>query len=112
MARPRVFTVGTARDLADHAAGYSASGESEFSRQIAHSANVKLAGYVEPKAPQWTRTAREALGEKIAKQTQFLAALHMKLRFEPDEERRAKIRKNIEIKTRYLAKLVADQSRG
>lgn len=105
---PGVIRHGTARDLDNLGIGYSASGSSEHSRHAAHSQNTKTAGYVEPKPPLWARTEREQLGEKIAKQAKFLAALHMRLRTETSPERAAKFGKDIEIKTRFLEKLKAE----
>jgi hypothetical protein len=106
---PGVIRRGTASDLANLGVGYSASGASEHTRHAAHSTNTKLANYEEPKAPVWTRTALEQLGEKIAKQAKFLAAFHVRLRTERDPERRAKIMKDIPIKARYLEKLKQEQ---
>jgi hypothetical protein len=107
---PGVVTHGTAKQAADVGIGYTASGVSEHSRQIAHSTNIKMHGYVEPAPPQWTRSG-PTVAEKIADQEKKLAALHMRLRTERDPERRAKVTSNIEIKTRFIAQLKAEQRR-
>jgi hypothetical protein len=107
-AAPKVTRRGTAADLANLGVGYSASGASEHTRQAAHSTNVKMRSYEEPAPPKWHQDG-PTLGEKIADQAKKLAALHMRLRFERDPERCEKVRKNIEIKTKYLAKLKSEQ---
>jgi hypothetical protein len=105
---PGVVTHGTAKQAADVGIGYTASGVSEHSRQIAHSTNTKMQGYVEPEPPRWLQ-GDPTLDEKIADQTKKLAALRARLKTERDPERRAKVMKNIEIKTRFIAQLKTEQ---
>ena len=109
-AAPGVIRSGTAQELAALGTGYSASGVSEHSRHVSHGVrNIKGENYVPPKAPFWTRSDKQLLGEKIAEQATLLSALHMRLRSEASRERRAKITKDIEIKTKFLERLKIEQ---
>lgn len=98
---------GTAREHAALDGAFSASGTSEYSRHAAHAADMKL--------PHWTPTPRHKprphleLGEKIAEQAMLLGSLYMRLRTERSEDRRTKIRKDIDIKSRFLEKLKQEQ---
>ena len=71
MAPPRRKpATGTARELSEGSAGYSASGESAYSRGAAHSTvRVRLAGHVP------TTRGRHTLGQLIAEQRSLLAKL-------------------------------------
>jgi hypothetical protein len=93
----RVFRNGTAKQIAEHATGYSANGESHHSRQIAH-ANVKLG------------EGKRTNGRLIREQSKALVRLKLKATTEMDPARLEKIRLNIEIKTVFLAKLSGQYS--
>jgi hypothetical protein len=90
--RPGVVTTGTARDLAEHDGGYSANGESQHSRQVAH-ANLRLG--------EGKRTS----GRLIREQDGALAKLKYQASIEMDPAKLAKIIKNIGIKSAFVAKL-------
>ena|ERR1700722_889633 len=109
-AAPGVLRHGTAKDLADVANGYTASGASEHSRNSAHSHISHLNSFVDDtRPPEWARTEKDALGFTIADNARQLAALHMRLRTETNEQRRDKLRKNIQIKTKFLDRLKQEQ---
>jgi hypothetical protein len=106
MARaPGVTRTGTAKDLADRAVGYVSSGESMWSRNAASPGNIKLAGY--------QGNIRKVRGPKsneelIAEATKALAKLQRDVRAETNPVRLAKLRKNFEIKTRFIARLTSE----
>ena len=87
-----VVTHGTAKQNAEHSTGYSPNGESQHSRQIAH-VNIKLG------------ESKRTDGRLIREQSGALAKLRFKASIEMDPARLAKIRKDIEIKSRFVAKL-------
>jgi hypothetical protein len=101
--RPGAVTHGTARDLADHGAGYSANGESQFSRQSASTADsVKLPSY----APRQQRADKKKSPEALLKfQRSALARLRYDLSMATSTIRRQKIENNLAIKTRFIATL-------
>jgi hypothetical protein len=88
---PGVRRHGTARQEAEHDAAYSANGESQYSRQVAST----------PKLGEGKRTD----GRLIREQSGALAKLRFKASIEMDPARLAKIGKDIEIKSKFLAKL-------
>lgn len=90
---------GTAQELAEHGVGYVASGEGQYSRNVASSANIKLGGYREPE------TDDKSISSLIAHQTKLLQRLREKLAREIDPVRRAKLQKDFEIKARFIVKL-------
>ncbi|MCU1340537.1 MAG: hypothetical protein JWO19_6118 [Bryobacterales bacterium] len=102
MKRPGVTSHGTARDLAEKGDGYAANGLSEHSRHSAHSQNIKLPGYIErgPKV-RGPRSGGELVGENV----KALAKLERDARCETNPVRLAKLKKNIEIKKRFIEKL-------
>jgi len=87
-----VIKHGTAKEIAEHATGYAANGESQHSRQIAH-VNIKLG------------EGKRTNGRLIREQSGALAKLKHRATIEMDPERLAKIRKDIQIKSRFVAKL-------
>ena len=93
-----VFRRGTAAELADHAIGFSANGESMWSR---NSANPKGDG-------KRNRRRSYSPEEEISVSKTALAKLHQSAGTETDPVKLTKLRKNIEIKTRYIAKLGAE----
>src|SRR5258708_6284543 len=100
MRKPGVVRVGTARDLAEHEAGFSANGTGEFSRDAAHG-NVKLKGY--SVGPGKLRGPR-SLDELIAENIRELNKLRIKQR-EATGPERDKITKAIMIKGAFVMKL-------
>lgn len=104
----RVIRLAT-KNLSDPpATGYSASGESKFSRSAAHGGPMpRMAGRI---APHRIAKGRElSLPEKILETRAGVAWLEAQLRIEESAVRRAKLTKNLEIKSGYLAKLRAQQ---
>src|SRR5260370_36831316 len=99
MKRAGVISHGTARDLAEKGEGYAANGLSEHSRHAAHSQNIKL--------PSYQANVRKIRGPKssaelIEEATKALAKLQRDARSETNPVRLAKLRKNVEIKTRFI----------
>jgi hypothetical protein len=96
---------GTARDLAEHASGYSSNGESIYSRAAAHS---------EPRmrhqVPR-TKGRLHTLSELIVETDFALRRLQCELRIESNPKRRERLLKNIQIKSDYLAELGYEQRR-
>jgi len=77
---------GTARDLADHAVGYTASGASAFSRAAAHS-KPNLSS-VQPKRPR-------TIGEMIQQNATRMGRLQAQLKTETDVALRQLILKEL-----------------
>jgi hypothetical protein len=103
MARPGVVRRGTARDLADHDAGYSANGESEHSRRAASAPNFTTRSHV-------ARTkGKHTSADLIAENKSLLAKLRGEILTETNPARLAKLRRNLEIKSRFVAKLESEQ---
>jgi hypothetical protein len=99
MTRPGVITRGTARDLADHDAGYSPNGESEHSRRSASAPNFTTRSHVARTKGKHTSAAL------IAENQSLLAKLRGEMLTETNPAKLAKLRKNFEIKTRFITKL-------
>jgi hypothetical protein len=83
---------GTARDLAEHAVGYSANGESQHSRNVAQ-ASVRLG------------EGKRTDGRLLRETAKELAKLEHRLECETDPARRAKHAKNIAIKKIFLSRI-------
>jgi hypothetical protein len=106
--RPGVISVGTPRD-GDKALGYVASGSSEFTRHSAHSQNTKLASYHESKPKvRGPRSPTQLIAENI----KALEKLKWQASRETNPERKTKLEKSIEIKSRFLATLQRDNAGG
>lgn len=101
MKRPGVVTRGTARDLADNGAGYSCNGESQYSRNAAQP-NVRMAGNSAKTTGKHTQAAL------IAENESQLAKLRGDISLETDPTRREKLKKNFDIKARFVARLKAE----
>jgi hypothetical protein len=84
---------GTAKDLSERADGFSANGESQFTRRSAASTNIKLG--------EGHRTSGHLLREMQV----GLRKLRYQERNERDPIRLEKIRKNISIKSGFIATL-------
>jgi hypothetical protein len=89
-----VIKHGTARQEAEHEQGYSANGESRYSRNAAQ-VNIRLG------------EGRRTNGRLIREQSGALAKLKFKASIESDPVRLAKLRKDIGIKTKFIAKISA-----
>jgi hypothetical protein len=100
---PGVVRHGTAKNLAGHDGGYSASGESQFSRQSAHSANVKTRGYVENHPAKVS--GPRSHGELIAENERALAKIRAQLATENNPARLVKLKRDLEIKSAFVARL-------
>lgn len=97
-----VHRSGTAAELADQSFGYSVSGESQFTREASR-------GTGSPKMVHRETRGRRGYGkpltELIRETAGALAYMQAQLRVEDSAAQRAKLTKNIAIKTKYLAKL-------
>jgi hypothetical protein len=89
--------VGTAGQLADHGTGYSANGESQFSRQSASAPVIKLS------------EGKRTHGRLIRENQKGLVRLQRRAYEERDPVALAKIKKDIAIKTAFIAKLQSEQ---
>jgi hypothetical protein len=97
--RPGVTTRGTAKDLADHGVGYSSNGEGEYSRRSAQAPEVTMVGFV-PKG-----RGKQTTPALIAEHTSLLAKLRGEMLLETDPARLAKLKKNFDIKQRFVDRL-------
>jgi len=103
--RPGIVRHGTARDDADNAPGYVASGSSEHTRHAAHG------GKVEEKAePDHIKgrfiDARRSVADLIYENRRELRKLAAKIENERDPVRIERFRKSAAIKSRFLASLL------
>jgi hypothetical protein len=92
-------TAGTSKDLADHAIGYAANGESSYTRRAARpDSNIR-----------GTRASlsngRHSVSQLIEESKKLLARMQCELRIETNKERLAKLRSNIVIKAAFIEKL-------
>lgn len=94
-----VIVRGTAREIAEHGTGYSANGEGEYSRRVASAPNVKMRGHVAKTRGKHSQVAL------IAENESLLARLRGEIAIETDPARLAKLKKNFEIKTRFVERL-------
>jgi hypothetical protein len=97
------LTVGTARDLADHGVGYVASGEGEYSRQSARPDQVRMNSYVPP--PRWKPGQQHPNAKDIGFHEVAIETMQRRLTVEKDPKRIAKLKRDIEAKTKFVAKL-------
>jgi hypothetical protein len=113
------LTVGTAREAAEHESGFSANGESQYSRRAAQPGNVKMPGYfvVRPKSPRHgarLRAREKQIKDRMAHAADItfneaaLAKLVGQVLKEPNPERVAKLRKQIDIKRRWVERLKSE----
>ncbi|WMT75069.1 hypothetical protein [Bradyrhizobium sp. Ash2021] len=102
---PNVHRGTTSRDLADHGVGYSASGESEFSRRAASVPNVKMPSYAVSKPKLRGPLSRP---EVIAENERELLKLRDRIRLATDPAKLAKLKKNLNIKMSFVEKLRAE----
>jgi hypothetical protein len=93
---------GTAAELAEHPNGYVQNGLSIYTRRIAHARPINATGR------EKSKRAPLLLAELINKNEIELGSLQARLHFEVDSGRRAKILKNIGIKSKFLERLRAE----
>lgn len=98
----KVRRSGTAKELSERAVGYSASGESQHTRQAAHG-NGHLPGYVT------TTRGKRTRDQLIEQHKSLLAKLRGDILIEDNKTRRAKLEKNLEIKRKFLDRLLAEK---
>jgi hypothetical protein len=101
--RPGVVSHGTARDLADHSVGYSASGESQFSRNAASTGGGRDADQLPDSIKG--RYAPDRKSNLIFRNRQEIRKIARKIKDETDPAKLAKLKKNYAIKSMFLAKL-------
>jgi hypothetical protein len=101
--RPRVITHGTAKDLADNAVGYSPNGESEHSRRSAQPTPTMVGHVRKGRGPQTT-------AELVADHTSRLAKLRGEMLLETNPARLAKLKKNFDIKQKFVDRLRNEKS--
>lgn len=109
--RPGVVRHGTAKDAADVAVGYTASGASEHSRHAAHGSKTEE----RPGAQSVTGADREegrqhGRGKRsrwqiIQENHRRIAKIASKMKTEKDPEKLATLRKNYAIKSAFLSGL-------
>lgn len=108
--RHAVIRKGTAAEVAEHAAGYSGNGVSIFSREAAQGdrpMTVNDSPRDEPKARVYLLHH-----QLVAKTDHNLNKLQRRLAVETDPAQRAKLIHNIQIKTKFLRRLLAERMRG
>jgi hypothetical protein len=106
-AKPNVVIVGTAKALAGNGEGFSANGESQFSRRAAHPENVRMKGYVEPprKRPP---NAHAAHATDIKFNLIEIERMQRAMTVEKNPVRLAKLAKNVAIKRAFVEKLKSE----
>jgi hypothetical protein len=101
MARGAIIR-GTAEELANSATGYTASGESQFSRRAASAPLHDERS----QRPVWKNVPRD---QQIARTAKRVAKLKCDISLETDKNRRAKLEKDFELKSALLERLRAEQ---
>jgi hypothetical protein len=94
--RPTVFRGGTAREIAEHGLGYSANGESQYSRNAAATANIVLS------------KGKRTDGRLLRENENQLAKIAQRLSIETDPAKIMKLRKDHAIKSRFVEKLKSE----
>jgi hypothetical protein len=103
---PATLTVGTAREHAERGEGFSANGESQWTRNAAQPGNVKMRGFHEnepgtsPYRPGPRTTAENIRFNEIE-----IARMQNAARKETNPAGLAKLAKNIAIKSAFVEKL-------
>lgn len=97
---------GTAADGANHAPGYVASGEGQHSRRVARgNMPTKFAG----RLPVRTQGHKLTLDRQIAEYERRLEWAECELKLEPSPTRKAKLAKDIEIRGKFLTRLLDER---
>jgi hypothetical protein len=99
--RRRPITGTSSRQLADHEEGFSANGESMYSRRSANPP-VTMVGYV------GKTKGKHTIGQLIRYHSSLLAKLNGDLMLTTDPVRRARIEKSIAIKSRFVERLKSE----
>lgn len=98
--RPHIFTRGTAKEIADHADGYVASGEGEYSRRSAATPDVNMRGHVSRQ-----RGKDKSIAEQIEYQTRELARIRGNISLATNPAKIAALRQLQQNKQRLLTQL-------
>jgi hypothetical protein len=114
--RKATFKAGTARETAERGEGFSANGESQWTRNAAQPGNVKLNHYGLEEPKPWRpdgaklrqREERMARAADIEFNEVEIAKMVARVQTETNPERRAKLRKNIGIKRRFVERLKSE----
>lgn len=104
--RPGIVRHGTARDDADNAPGYVASGSSEHSRHAAHGGKVEEKPEPDHIKGRFKKDARRSVADLIFENRRELRRLAAKMENETDPIRLEKLKKNSAIKARFLSLLL------
>lgn len=107
---PGITRMGTARDLADSAIGYVSSGESQWTRDAAGGANVKMHGYEERPSGEGTSRIRGPRSKDalIEENKRALTKLRQRVGRENVPARILKLKQQIDIKQAFIAKLESE----
>jgi hypothetical protein len=100
-------SAGTPRDLAQHDSGYTANGESEHTRHVARGGAPMLRSAVAPR--RISKGHQLPLPQLIRETRGGIRWLECELQIEMRPARLTLLTKNLEIKRRYLATLIAEQ---
>src|SRR5271168_5364512 len=103
-------TIGTAQDSAKTSGGYVASGESSFSRRMAHPDHVRMPSYVKPPRTRSRQTHDNAANIRV--QEIEIERMQRKTMNEHDQDKLAKLRKNIAIKQAFVERLKQEDAEG
>jgi hypothetical protein len=95
---------GTAKDHAERGEGFSANGESAFSRRVAHPDLVRMKGYVRPR-PQNSHAAHAA---DIRFNEIEIEKMQRAMTVERNPVRLAKLARSIAIKSAFVEKLKSE----
>jgi hypothetical protein len=104
------LTKGTARESAEHGEGFSANGESQYSRRAAQPDNIKMRGFHEGERGTGKYRGPRSIADNIRFIETELRQVQTALIHETAPERIAKLKKKIEIKTRFLDRLRGELS--
>lgn len=109
--KPKVIVRGTAKEIAERAPGYSGNGASEFSREAAQGVRPRMTVNDSPRNEPKPHVYL-LQHQLIAKNDRELSHIQKRLLVETDPERRKKLQRDLEIKSRFLSRLYAQQMKG
>lgn len=96
---------GKAEEVAGNSAGYTASGEGEYSRKSAHAKHsFKFSGRGPRKTP-----GKHSLDELITECERRLEWTECELKCENDPQRRIKLTRDLEIRGKFLTRLLIER---
>ncbi len=101
----------TAAQHAASAPGYAASGESRYSRRVANPAERPVSLVDSPRSEPRPHVYLLHY-QLVAKTDHELGKLQRRLAIVTDPAQREKLERNLEIKTRFLRRLLAERMRG